>query len=320
MNTATLTHEIRNGGDTKLVVSVGTWRKKGYVDIRNYWRSPDGEWHPTKRGVRVSAEDGGVVAGTIRNLIGELWPVETGDTPEQPKNGKKQDDSAAKEPCAVCGQPVTWFHFDNIWRDGEIIGRVHIRCQKAVWGASDTMQAWCEPETGVSMDLSALSVIGEIAEHLNIAECTDLGKKYRDGISETFAVKMAERFKAPDAPHTAYFDPLQRPKGDAQIEKIRAGSKPRRHPLGDWFGCIWDIGAVATAQHPNHPHGASYCTKCQPYSLKRMQAIAQRAQECIDAGVNRDPLPPDAFAWRRELDTQYSRANEASRKRYGKLA
>ncbi len=60
--------DIKNGGDSKLVVSAGTWRKKGYVDIRNYWRSPDGEWHPTKRGVRVGEDD-------ARNIVAAMSDV-----------------------------------------------------------------------------------------------------------------------------------------------------------------------------------------------------------------------------------------------------
>jgi hypothetical protein len=62
--------EIKNSGDTKLVVSAGTWRKKGYVDIRNYWRSPDGEWHPTKRGVRVGEDDARNIVSAISNVLG----------------------------------------------------------------------------------------------------------------------------------------------------------------------------------------------------------------------------------------------------------
>jgi len=66
----TQSREIKNGGDTKLVVSAGTWRKKGYVDIRNYWRSPDGEWHPTKRGVRVDQDDARNTAAAIFGVLG----------------------------------------------------------------------------------------------------------------------------------------------------------------------------------------------------------------------------------------------------------
>ncbi len=65
----TQSREIKNGGDTKLVVSAGTWRKKGYVDIRNYWRSPDGEWHPTKRGVRVTEHDAHNIASAISGVL-----------------------------------------------------------------------------------------------------------------------------------------------------------------------------------------------------------------------------------------------------------
>ncbi|KKN34505.1 hypothetical protein LCGC14_0793000 [marine sediment metagenome] len=81
----TQAREIKNGGDTKLVVSAGTWRKKGYVDIRNYWRSPDGEWHPTKRGVRVDQGDAVHIAAAVHNLIDELWPV----APKPSRNGSK---------------------------------------------------------------------------------------------------------------------------------------------------------------------------------------------------------------------------------------
>ncbi len=66
----TQAREIKNGGDTKLVVSAGTWRKKGYVDIRNYWRSPDGEWHPTKRGVRVGEDDARSIVTAISSVLG----------------------------------------------------------------------------------------------------------------------------------------------------------------------------------------------------------------------------------------------------------
>jgi hypothetical protein len=83
----TQSREIKNGGDTKLVVSAGTWRKKGYVDIRNYWRSPDGEWHPTKRGVRVDQRDAVHIAAAVHNLIDELWPVAPKPTPS--RNGRK---------------------------------------------------------------------------------------------------------------------------------------------------------------------------------------------------------------------------------------
>ncbi len=83
--------EIKNGGDTKLVVSAGTWRKKGYVDIRNYWRSPDGEWHPTKRGVRVDQRDAVLLACEIHNLLDELWPMPKSETkPAASRNGRKR--------------------------------------------------------------------------------------------------------------------------------------------------------------------------------------------------------------------------------------
>jgi hypothetical protein len=68
-NSVAQSREIKNGGDSKLVVSAGTWRKKGYVDIRNYWRSPDGEWHPTKRGVRVGEDDARNIAAAISTLL-----------------------------------------------------------------------------------------------------------------------------------------------------------------------------------------------------------------------------------------------------------
>ena len=35
---------------------------------------------------------------------------------------------SAKVLCAKCGQPVTWFNYHNIWQDGRIVGREHIRC------------------------------------------------------------------------------------------------------------------------------------------------------------------------------------------------
>ncbi|KKL23892.1 hypothetical protein LCGC14_2420860 [marine sediment metagenome] len=89
MSTKTLAREIKNGNDGKLVVSAGTWRKKGYVDIRNYWRSPDGEWHPTKRGVRVDQHEAVHIACVIHNLIGELWPVEPKQEPDKRRNGSK---------------------------------------------------------------------------------------------------------------------------------------------------------------------------------------------------------------------------------------
>ena len=91
MKSTTQAREIKNGGNTKLVVSAGTWRKKGYVDIRNYWRSPDGEWHPTKRGVRVDQGDAVHIACEIYDLIAELWPVAKPETkPTASRNGHKR--------------------------------------------------------------------------------------------------------------------------------------------------------------------------------------------------------------------------------------
>lgn len=36
-----------------------------------------------------------------------------------------------KELCDKCNQPVTWFNFKNIWRDGKIVNRQHLRCPLA---------------------------------------------------------------------------------------------------------------------------------------------------------------------------------------------
>ena len=84
----TQSRDIKNGGDSKLVVSAGTWRKKGYVDIRNYWRSPDGEWHPTKRGVRVGEDD-------ARNIVAAMSDVLNIPTS---RNGRKPTKRPYKPP------------------------------------------------------------------------------------------------------------------------------------------------------------------------------------------------------------------------------
>ena len=31
--------------------------------------------------------------------------------------------------CQKCGEPVTWFNYQNIWENGGIIARKHINCQ-----------------------------------------------------------------------------------------------------------------------------------------------------------------------------------------------
>ena len=88
--------EIKNGGDTKLVVSAGTWRKKGYVDIRNYWRSPDGEWHPTKRGVRINQSEAIHISAAINTFVAEARsaevrsPTPDGSKPAVSRNGHKR--------------------------------------------------------------------------------------------------------------------------------------------------------------------------------------------------------------------------------------
>ena len=87
--------DIKNGGDSKLVVSAGTWRKKGYVDIRNYWRSPDGEWHPTKRGVRVDQSEAIRISAAINTFVAEARsaearsPTSNGSKPAPSRNGHK---------------------------------------------------------------------------------------------------------------------------------------------------------------------------------------------------------------------------------------
>lgn len=30
--------------------------------------------------------------------------------------------------CRKCGEPVTWFNYQNIWEGGKITGRKHINC------------------------------------------------------------------------------------------------------------------------------------------------------------------------------------------------
>ena len=92
----TQSRDIKNGGDTKLVVSAGTWRKKGYVDIRNYWRSPDGEWHPTKRGVRIDHGDAIGISAAINTFVAEARsaearsPTPNGSKPAPSRNGHKR--------------------------------------------------------------------------------------------------------------------------------------------------------------------------------------------------------------------------------------
>jgi len=56
-----------------------------------------------------------------------------------------------------------------------------------------------------------------------------------------------------------------------------------RQPDNVWYGA-WDVVAVATAQHPDHPTGASYCLECGA-TTRTIDAVSARAQACIDAGV-----------------------------------
>ncbi len=31
--------------------------------------------------------------------------------------------------CKKCGEPVTWFNYQNIWKDSKIVAREHTNCQ-----------------------------------------------------------------------------------------------------------------------------------------------------------------------------------------------
>ena len=167
-------------------------------------------------------------------------------------------------------------------------------------------------------DLSILAFLGYTAEHIKISEALE-GTKGRAAMIHDFGTRMATRFQRPDEPYTAIFSPLMRDGIEAEIARVRSTKKPRRASQRPQAGIIcWDVVSVATSQHPDHPlgQGASYCKECQPYSLERIQAIAEHAQECVDAGVSHGPLPEETFAWRRELDAQSAKQAQQWRSKY----
>lgn len=44
------------GDDAELRVTTSVFRGSRYVSLRNYWRNPEGEWCPTRKGVTVNIE------------------------------------------------------------------------------------------------------------------------------------------------------------------------------------------------------------------------------------------------------------------------
>ena len=49
-------------------------------------------------------------------------------------SGKGKDQGFNKMNCRKCGRILTWFTFENEWRDGRIVARVCIRCPPAEKG------------------------------------------------------------------------------------------------------------------------------------------------------------------------------------------
>lgn len=49
-------HTIEKRDDERVCFSVSEYKGHPYVSIRVHFRGDDGQWHPTKKGITVSAE------------------------------------------------------------------------------------------------------------------------------------------------------------------------------------------------------------------------------------------------------------------------
>ena len=59
--------------------------------------------------------------------------------------GEYRRTEVAQIPCRKCGEPVTWFNYQNIWEGGKIVAREHTNCEAldilAYKPAAHTIQA-----------------------------------------------------------------------------------------------------------------------------------------------------------------------------------
>lgn len=59
--------EITKGQDTKLVVSLRSYKNSTYIDLREYWRPEDKDFIPTKKGFTLSTDE--------RNMVDDLITI-----------------------------------------------------------------------------------------------------------------------------------------------------------------------------------------------------------------------------------------------------
>lgn len=65
-------HKIAQRDDQEIRATLNEYKGREYAHLRTYWRAPDGEWRPTKKGIAIAAEDFGELEEAVAMLKAAL--------------------------------------------------------------------------------------------------------------------------------------------------------------------------------------------------------------------------------------------------------
>ena len=91
------------GGRERIEISVSEFKNRKFLDIRNYYRTEDGDWKPSPKGVTIPVEDSKKVWRGIKKVASEffdLLPPPGDEAGAEKAVSKKKAKVVEKEPSA----------------------------------------------------------------------------------------------------------------------------------------------------------------------------------------------------------------------------
>jgi Transcriptional Coactivator p15 (PC4) len=71
----------------KLVVRIVEWKQKRYADIRLWFLDVEGDWRPTRQGLRVNTHDWPQLVQLLAKVQAQLGPAPTNGQPAKAGKG-----------------------------------------------------------------------------------------------------------------------------------------------------------------------------------------------------------------------------------------
>ncbi|KKL87017.1 hypothetical protein LCGC14_1938950 [marine sediment metagenome] len=61
-------HRFEKNGTTEIRGTIGTFKGKTYASLREYYKTDEGDWLPTKKGVSVTLDKTGALLNAAKDL------------------------------------------------------------------------------------------------------------------------------------------------------------------------------------------------------------------------------------------------------------